>query len=383
MLRINIAVSIKNLFFIIEGRVIMNSWIRGKLSIIHLFWAVVILLTGLLLIEQTKFTAKTSYYDEQIQAAQLMKSSLEAIKKERRKRTIPLDVGLDPNQTGIIGKEYTKLTTTLGNLEAKRTSTNPAFAALLVKYFKEANLKKGDVIAVGASGSFPALILAALSAARVLELEPLIIYSVGSSEYGANIPEFTFVQMLDGLNEKNIIPYKLLAISMGGYLDRAEGMFYPDSQDTIKKIVQDSGTLVINTDSVEENIQQRMQLYRVTSNKKPIKAFVNIGGATPNYGNTNASITYPNGLVINGPKIPDHPERGLIFEYQKLGIPIIHLLNIRDLAVKNGLPIDPMPLPEIGEGGVYWRIAYNKPIIILIIGIEFLYLLWVLKIRHK
>jgi hypothetical protein len=329
----------------------MNSLIKGKLSIIHLFWAVVILLVGLLLIEQTKSIVQTPYYDEQTQAAQLMKNSLEAIREERLKRNIPLDIGLDPNQTGIIGKEYTELTTTLGNLEAKRTSTNPAFAALLVKYFKEANLKKGDIIAIGASGSFPAVIVATLSAARVLELEPLPIYSVGSSEYGANIPEFTFMKMLDSLNKGNII----------------------------KKIVQSSGTLVIDADSIEENILQRMQLYRAASNGKPIKAFVNIGGATPNYGNTPASITYPNGLVIDGPKIPDHPERGLIFEYQNLGIPIIHLLNIRDLAVKNGLPIDPVPLPEIGEGGVYRRIVYNKYIIILVIGIEFLYLFWALK----
>jgi len=361
----------------------MNSWIKGKLSIIHLFWAVVILLVGLLIIEQTESTVQTPYCNEQIQAAQLMKSSLEAIKEERLKRNIPLNVGLDPNQTGIIGEEYTQLTTTLGNLEAKRTSTNPAFAALLLKYFKEANLKKGDVIAIGASGSFPALIVAALSAARVLELEPLLIYSVGSSEYGANIPEFTFVQMLDSLNEKNILPYKLLAISMGGYLDQAEGMFYPDSQDTIKRIIQDSGTLIINADNIEENILQRMQLYRTASNKKPIKTFVNIGGATPNYGNTNASITYPNGLVINGPKIPDHPERGLIFEYQNLGIPIINLLNIRGLAVKNGLPIDPTPLPEIGEGGVYRQESYNKAIIFLVIGIEFLYLFWALLKRRS
>ena len=361
----------------------MNSWIKGKLSLIYLFWALIILLGGLLLIEQTKFVQPTSYYAEQIQAAQLMKSSLDAIKEERLKRNIPLDVGLDPNQTGIIGEEYTQLTTTLGNLEAKRTSTNPAFAALLVKYFKEANLKKNDVVAIGASGSFPGLILATLSAVKTLELEPLLIYSIGSSEYGANIPEFTFVQMLDILNEKNILPYNLLAVSLGGFLDQAEGMFYPDSREIIEKIAQDSGAHFINIDSIEENILQRMQLYRAASNKKLIKAFVNIGGATPNYGNTNASITYPNGLIINGPKIPDHPERGLIFEYQNLGIPIIHLLNIRDLAVKNGLPIDPAPFPEIGEGGVCWRIAYNKYIIIFAIGIEFLYLFWVLKIRHK
>ena len=361
----------------------MNSWIKGKLSLIYLFWALIILLVGLLIIEQAKFTAKTPYYDEQIRAAEIMKSSLKAIKEERLKRNIALNIELDPNKTGIIGEEYTQLTTTLGNLEAKRTSTNPAFAALLVKYFKEANLKNGDVIAIGASGSFPGLIVATLSAARVLELEPLLIYSVGSSEYGANIPEFTFVQMLEGLNEENIIPYKLLAISMGGHLDKAQGMFYLDSQDTIKKIVQSSGALVIDADSIEENILQRMQLYRAASKEKPIKAFVNIGGATPNYGNTNASITYPNGLVINGPKIPDHPERGLIFEYQNLGVPVIHLLNIRGLAVKNGLPIDPAPLPETGEGGVYWRTAYNKYFIILVIGIELFYLFWAFKNKRR
>ena len=361
----------------------MNSWIKGKLSLIYLFWALIILLVGLLITEQTKSVQTTSYYTEQIQAAQIMKSSLEAIKEERLKRAIPLDVGLDPNQTGIIGKEYTELTTTLGNLEAKRTSTNPAFAALLVKYFKEANLKKGDVIAIGASGSFPTLIVAALSATRVLELEPLLVYSIGSSEYGANIPEFTFVEMLNILNKKNILPYKLLAISMGGYLDQAEGMFYPDSHEIIEKIAKESDALFINTENIEENIKQRMQLYKKTAGERPIKAFVNIGGATPNYGNTNASITYPNGLVIDGPKIPDHPERGLIFEYQNLGVPIIHLINIRDLAIKNGLPIDPVPSPQIGEGGVYRQIVYSKPIIILVIVIEFLYLFWALKIRYK
>ena len=352
----------------------MNSWIKGKLSLIYLFWALMILLVGLLLVEQTKFAAPTSYYAEQIRAAQLMKGSLEVIKEERLKRAIPLDTRLDPNQTGIIGEEYTELTTTLGNLEAKRTSSNPAFAALLVKYFKEANLKKGDAIAIGASGSFPGLILATLSAAKALELEPLLIYSVGSSEYGANIPEFTFVPMLDSLNKRNIFPYHLLAISMGGYLDQAQGMFYPDSHEIIEKIAKESDALFINTENIEENIKQRIQLYKKAAAGRPIKAFVNIGGATPNYGDTPASITYPNGLVINGPKTPENPVRGLIFEYQNLGVPIVHLLNIRDLAVKNGLPIDPIPLPEIGEGGVYRQTSYSKIVIFLIVGIEFFYL---------
>jgi len=361
----------------------MESWIKGKLPLIYLLYGAIILLAGFLLVENTKSVILNPYYDDQLKAAWLMKECLEAIKEERFKMGIPLKIELDPNQTGIIGEEYTEITTTLGNLPAKRTSTNPAFAALLVKYFKEANLKEGSMVAIGASGSFPALILATLCAAKVLNIEPLLIYSIGASQYGANIPEFTFVPMLDYLNEKGILPYCLLAISMGGDLDQAKGMLYSDSREIMQKIAEDSEATFILSDDIVENIQRRIQLYELAAGKKAIKAFVNIGGATPNYGNTVASITYPNGLVIKGPKIPDDPGRGLIFEYQSRGIPVIHLLNIRDLALKEGLPIDPVPLPTPGEGGVYRQVIYNKFIIILVMGIEFIYLIWVFKRRDK
>ncbi len=92
--------------------------------------------------------------------------------------------------------------------------------------------------------------------------------------------------MLDSLNKRNIFPYHLLAISMGGYLDQAQGMFYPDSHEIIEKIAKESDALFINTENIEENIKQRMQLYKKAAASRPIKAFVNIGGATPNYGDT-------------------------------------------------------------------------------------------------
>ena len=357
----------------------MNSWIKGKFSLKYLFVAVLILMLGFIVVEFTKKIQPVPYYQEQLEAAKLMKDCLTVIKEERLKKNLPIDLELDPNQTGIIGGEYTRLTTTLGNLSAKRTSTNPAFAALMVKYFKEITLKKGDTVAIGSSGSFPSLAIATLCAVKVLDLEPILIYSIGSSEYGATLPEYTFVQMLEDLNKKNLLLYQLSAISMGGFLDQAEGMFYPDSKETIYQIAYDSGVYFINIENVEENIKKRMAVYSEEAQGEPIKAFINIGGATPNYGNTPASITYPNGLVVKGPKIPDHPERGLIFEYQNLGIPVIHLLNIRDLAVKNGLPIDPVPLPEIGEGNVYSQISYQKSVIVLVLGVEFLYLFWIWK----
>jgi len=345
----------------------------------YLLVAVLILISGLFIVEFTKSIQPTVYYHKQVEAAKLMQKCQTIIKEDRLERNLPIDLETDPNQTGLIGGEYTRLTTTLGNLSAKRTSTNPAFAALLVKYLNELNLEKGDRVAIGSSGSFPALILATLCAVKVLELKPILIYSIGSSEYGATLPEYTFVQMLEILNKNNLLPYQLSAVSMGGYLDQAIGMFYPDSQETIYKIAINSGAYFINIENIEENIKRRMAIYNEVAKGQPFKVFINIGGATPNYGNTTASITYPNGLVIDGPEIPEHPERGLIFEYQSLGMPVIHLLNIRDLAAKNGIPIDPIPLPEIGEGDVFLRINYQKPIIVLMLGVEFLYLFWIWK----
>ena len=133
--------------------------------------------------------AKTAFYDRQVRAAEIMHNCALAIAEERTARGIHIDPELDPNGTGLIGAEFTAITTTLGVLEAKRTTTNPAFAALMVRYFREARLQPGDVVAVGASGSFPALILATLAACKALDLQPAVIYSVGASMYGANIQQ--------------------------------------------------------------------------------------------------------------------------------------------------------------------------------------------------
>ena len=43
-----------------------------------------------------------------------------------------VDVTRDPNRTGLIGPELGELTTSVGHLEAKRTTTNPDMAGLIV-----------------------------------------------------------------------------------------------------------------------------------------------------------------------------------------------------------------------------------------------------------
>lgn len=353
----------------------MKNWIKYKVNIIHLLLIFIILVSGLVLTEISKVKIPTGYSHLQYQAAQIMLESIEAIRTGREDKRIPINTQLDPNRTGLIGEEYTILTTTLGNLSAKRTSTNPDFAALMVKYFEQANLKAGDVIAVGSSGSFPALLLATFAACKATDITPIAIYAIGASEYGATIPDFTFIDMLNILNKKNIINYKLKAVSMGGNQDQAEGMFFPDSKEIIESIAEQSNITFINTGNLIANIGERLKIYQKEAGNKPIKLFVNIGGASANFGDTVNSITFPNGLVQGGLEIPTVPERGLIFEFLANGIPVIHLLNIRDLALKNGIPIDPIPLPQIGQSEVYYQYKIQKEVIIVTILITIIILI--------
>ena len=110
-----------------------------------------------------------------VEAAALMARALSSIKALRLEKGIPLDAGLDPNGTGIVGDEFSPLTTSLGDAAAKRTAANPAFAGVVAGYYQRAGLGPGDVVAIGGSGSFPAFVLASLCAARALDLKPVLI----------------------------------------------------------------------------------------------------------------------------------------------------------------------------------------------------------------
>lgn len=283
-----------------------------------------------------------------------MARSLESIMRLRQSKNIPIDPTLDPNRTGIIGEEFTPLTTSVGEADAKRTTANPAFAAVMVNYFRRARLQRGDVVAVGASGSFPALLLATLCAAHVLDLEPIVIYSIGSSMFGANIPGFTFVDMLARLREDGLLPYRLAAVSPGGNGDAGTGVVFEEEGGGLQAETRRSGLPEVGGMSLADSIGRRLRIYADAAGARPIRCFVNIGGASANFGDTAASLVLKNGLVPPGlTNLPQSPTRGLAFDFAARGVPVVHLLHVRGLARENGLPFDPVPLPPIGEGDVY------------------------------
>ena len=332
----------------------MRSTSKGiQFSIILFLLSLCFLVASTLSIHIEKACDSPGLRNKQIESAEIMYQALDAAKQKRISLGLEIDYTLDPNGTGIIGEEFTELTTTLGQIKDKRSSANPDFAALMVKFLKQAGLKKNDVVCIGASGSFPALTLATLCAAEALELKPLVIYSIGASMYGANLPEFTFLDMLKAISDKNILPFSIIAVSLGGHGDSAEGMFFPDSRERMLKIAQHSGLPFISEKDIQQSIKQRLAIYSEHSGNSLIKCFVNVGGASANFGNSEDSVAFPNGLVNDKPDLPPGPRTGLIFYFTEKGIPVIHLLNVKRLGEINGIPYDPIPFPKPGISGVF------------------------------
>ncbi len=346
----------------------MQGWIKPKIPNRILLVIFIIAIAGYFLVANFKTRVQNPAYPEQVAAAETMLEAMEVLREVSRERGFGVSRDLDPNQTGLIGQEFTELTTSTGYIDSKRTSTNPDFAALMVKYFRDAGLKKGDYVGIGGSGSFPSLILASLCAVKILELRPIIIYSVGASMYGATIPGWTFIDMLDALNREGIFQYRVVAVSMGGVEDRARG-FFRENRELMLEIMEKSGAEIIYEDELIDSIERRKEIYTEESDGGGIACFVNIGGASANYGTTLLSLNISPGLIKERAISTDEPERGLIFDYLDKGVPVVHLLNIRSIASREGIPIDPVPFPSPGTSGVYFEDSHPRSLIIFLLSV--------------
>lgn len=316
---------------------------------------------------------------EMSEASRTMAEATETLHKCRKNKSIPIFKD-DVNETGLIGVEHSIITTSVGRLEAKRTSTNPNFAALVVFLLNECGVEEGDVIAVGASGSFPALILAALSAAKAMAVKPLVISSLGASQWGANHPDFHWLEMWRCLEAQIVYSVPPLAISIGGERDVGEDMD-KEGRALVLEEIRKSGFPLISEPDLVNNVRLRMDLYRRGAGEKKIKAFVNVGGGWANMGIDSSVLRVKPGLN-RITELPSFEKRGMIFAMAAENIPVIHLLYVRGLAQKYGLPWDPSPLPQPGEGRLYEALK-EKQASFALIGALYLFLALLIIIFWK
>ncbi len=295
----------------------------------------------------------TALRRQMVEASLLMETAASSIKNCRHEKGLAIDAMADPNRTGLIGLEKSSITTTLGNLEAKRTTTNPNFAGLLVFLLHECGVKRGDVVAIGASSSFPSLIIASLAAAETMGLVPLPFISLGASEWGGNHPDFTWLDMENCLRRSGILDVKAVGLALGGEEDIGRDMS-PEGREHLSTLIKGRDVVFLEEPRLERNVAARLDLYRKASCGKRIGAFINIGGSTANIG-INPEVLKLSPGITDDVFIPPFHERGVLQAMAANGVPVIHLLFVKGLTERYGLPWDPQPLPTPGKGDIFRR----------------------------
>jgi len=319
--------------------------------------------------------------DRMLSAAQRMAEATTVVADHRAAHGPPFSPE-DVNRTGLIGTFFGPLTTTVGTLEAKRTTTNPNLAAVASQLLIEAGVRDGDAIAVGASGSFPAVLLAVLCAAHALDLDVGLIIALGASQWGANLVEFTWLEMQGILVSADLLPasYRAAAVSFGGANDVGTDLDR-DVLDVLRARVHASGIPLLEEPDLQTNVAERMRIYNHAVNGRPISAFINIGGAWANLGTGAAALQLEPGVSVIE-TVPCAEERGALFEFAARGVPVVHFLQISGLASAHGLPWDPSPLPAPTKPAMS-RSA--SPVAVRAIAAAYILLscLWLVSIRWR
>ncbi len=289
-------------------------------------------------------------YEPKVLAAQTTLAAGLALREVRPEDTILDQVADDRVQAAFIGLPSSAITTDPGSLRAKITSTNPNFAAVVVDLLRDAGVGRGDVVAVSYTGSFPALNVASVAAVEALGAEPIIACSVGSSTWGANDPEFTYLDMESLLVDKGLLHHRCLAGSVGGDFRRqpmsAEGSQFAELA------IERNGVILIGTKDLQDAVSARLDLYVREANGRRIAAFINVGGGLPSTAAVRPGDEFSPGLTLAPPR-GDIEGEGLLYHLQRRGVPVVNLTDIVSLAREHRLPVAPSSTPEVGQGAPY------------------------------
>ena len=269
---------------------------------------------------------------------------------------------------GLLGEEYTEITTTVGHKDAKLLSAAPDFPALLAQWYKEAGVREGDAVAINASGSFPALNIAALAAAQAVKARPLLISSLGASSWGANRPDYTWAHM-----EQRLVSrwpaYASLAMSLGGDGDTAQSL--PDEgRQALLDALRLSGAPVLTPESPKDIMAARMRLWKEHNGGELPALLVNIGGNHAFWGSYGRDVPGKEGLLP--PNSASNYGDGVGKQFSKAGRPVIHLLGIKKIAAQYGIHSQPdkhSPLWVTARVAPVFRWAVAALVILLLLGL--------------
>jgi poly-gamma-glutamate system protein len=340
---------------------------------IRLLIAFTVLLAGTFLsLSQFRRSQPLEYVESMNQSVELTKKWFSVIEQYKKENEIVSDVLSNVPFRYMIGNEWSEITTTLGSLEAKETSTNPDFSALIIRLLHEADIKSGNKVGVVVSGSFPSLAVSVLAAIQSFGAEAVIMSSVGASTYGANQPAATWIDMESALADHGGLKFRSNLVSIGAGDDSGIGLS-AEGLAIIKNAALRNRVDLYIPGSLKESIERRVAIFK----EENISLLINIGGNQTALGDCPHSLSIPNGLHKNIMSCTDDT-RGLVARMNELGVPFINLLDIKELAVRYGISVSPGKKYS-ESANLFNSTKSNKVLIAIILGIGFVPLYFLRK----
>lgn len=273
--------------------------------------------------------------EEMHAAVKLAQDWFYLIKDLKEEKGIRSDASSNVPNSFMIGDEWSDMTSSLGSLEAKEISTNPDFAALIVRFLYEAGLNEGDRVGVILSGSFPSLAISSFAALQITGMEAIIMSSLGASTYGANQPEVTWIDMEKTLISRGGLEFESILVSMGADNDNGYGLSV-EGTDIIKRAAERNNIDLYIPENLQESIEHRVEIL----SDEDIYLLINIGGNQASMGNCSHTLGIPNGLNRDLTYCDDS-ERGVISRMNEAGLPFVNMLDMKDLASRYGIDVAP------------------------------------------
>lgn len=246
-----------------------------------------------------------------------------------------IDVTVDPFRTGLIGVEWSDLSTTEGALPSKRTAADPRWALVVDQWLDELDVKSGDSVVVMASSSFPGLILNTLMALENRGVEPLMVLSLGASSWGANQRDFTWLHMADHLRSRGLLQTMPRWCTLGGNGEIGGGL-PGDTENYFIGLARQMEIPLVRKTSLEKMIQWKVDLIKSLAPK----VVFSIGGSHANMGDDPAVLTLRPGLDRKNGR-----GDGVIGRSLAAGVPVVHLLDLKRLSQSKAIPYDGRPSP--------------------------------------
>jgi poly-gamma-glutamate system protein len=298
-------------------------------------------------------------YRKKIEAVRLVERAERAILAAKRERGIAIDTRNDPARCGVVGPQFTLITTDRGSQSAKALAAHPNFAGAIAQMLLKGGVGPGDLVAVGMTGSLPGLNLAVLAACRATGAEPIVITSLGASMFGATDPEFTWLDMERVVNDEGLWPSHSVAASLGGGGDVGRGLS-PAGRQLLLDSIERNGVRLLQGETVLDAVKERLAVYDsvAAARGRPIRLYVNVGGGIASLGGAQNGHLIPPGYSRRLER-KSYPNRGVINVLADRGLPIVHLLHVEALARQYDITDASGAVGRPGTGLLFIKYRYN------------------------